>query len=367
MADETKTYPELKHIFDRARLEKFAGDTKAVWAGFDSERFLAVASNDLDALGIMQRMRQVAQAWDATLPGDYAKALDILRDVAPRIEHGFASISLAEFVVLRGLGDFDRSMDALAFFTRFGSAEFAVRPFILADRNRALTVMRGWADDGNEHVRRLASEGARPRLPWSFQLKELQADPELAWPMLDRLKADPSLYVRKSVANHLNDMSKDHPDWLTARLAHWDQSTPETAWIVKQALRTLVKKGDTQALALVGASGKAEVRVDGLSVAPARVKLGDRITISASVTSAANTLQKIVADYAIHYVKSGGKTSRKVFKLKTFDLAPGETIELAISQAIRDFSTRKHFAGWHRVELMLNGEAAGEGGFEVAH
>lgn len=365
MADGEKTYPELKHIFDRARLEKFAVDTKAVWPAFDDVRFLDIASANLDALGIMQRMRQVAAAWDATLPADYAKALDILRDVAPGIQHGFASISLAEFVVLRGGDDFERSMQAMAHFTRFGSSEFAVRPFIQAEPARALAVMRGWAEDGNEHVRRLASEGARPRLPWSFQLKELQADPSIAWPILDRLRADPSLYVRKSGANHLNDISKDHPDWLTARLAGWDQSAPETAWIVKQALRTLVKKGDALALALVGAGGKADVRVDGFSVTPAQVKLGGRITIAASVTSTVEIRQKIVADYAIHYVKSGGKISRKVFKLKTFDLAPGETVDLAISQAIRDFSTRKHFAGWHRVELMLNGETVGEGGFGV--
>ncbi len=366
MSEQAKTYPELKHFFDRARLDKFADDTKAVWPDFNRSRFLAVAAADLDALGVMARMRQVAAAWDATLPDDYARALDILRALAPSVGHGFAAISLSEFVVLRGAAEFDRSMAALRDFTAYGSAEFAVRPFIQADPNRALPLMRAWAEDDSEHVRRLASEGTRPRLPWSFQLKPIQADPSLAWPILDRLKADPSLYVRKSVANHLNDVSKDHAGWLAGRLGGWDQSSQETAWIVRQALRTLVKRGDPRALALVGADGEARVDVAQFAVTPARVALGDRIAISAKVVSTASARQRIVADYAIHYVKSGGKTSRKVFKLKTFDLAPGETVELAISQTVRDFSTRRHFAGWHAVELMLNGAPAASAGFEIA-
>lgn len=355
----------LKHIFDRARLATFGADTKAIWPAFDQARFIALATDNLDALGIMQRMRQTAQSFAATLPDDYDKALGILEELAPRIQHGFASISLCEFVVLRGRKDFDRSMRALSHFTRYGSAEFAVRHFILDDPERALRIMRGWADDGNEHMRRLASEGTRPRLPWSFQLKALQADPSLAMPILERLKADPSLYVRKSVANHLNDFSKDHPDWLADRLAGWDQSAPETKWIVGQALRTLVKRGDARALALVGASGKAAASIADFSVSPATIRLGDRLIISAAVTSTSDAQQRIVADYAIHYIKAGGKASRKVFKLKTFDLAPGATTGLSISQTVRDFSTRTHHAGRHKVELMLNGEVAAEGGFEL--
>lgn len=365
MAYEPNDAAALKHIFDRARLAKFGADAKAIWPAFDQTRFMALATDNLDALGIMQRMRQTAQAFAATLPDDYDKALGILEELAPRIQHGFASISLCEFVVLRGRDDFARSIRALSHFTRYGSAEFAVRHFIQDDPEQALAIMRGWAGDENEHVRRLASEGTRPRLPWSFQLKSLQADPSLAMPILERLKADPSLYVRKSVANHLNDFSKDHPAWLVDRLAGWDQTAAETKWIVGQALRTLVKKGDAGALALVGASGKAEAKISDFSVAPATIRLGDRLTISAAVTSTADAQQRIVADYAIHYVKKDGKISRKVFKLKTFDLSAGATTNLSISQTVRDLSTRTHHAGWHKVELMLNGEVAADSGFDL--
>lgn len=365
MPDEQNSY-ELKHIFDVARLQHFARETKAIWPAFDETRFFLAASDSLDNLGIMQRMRQVATSFAETLPSDYAEALNILKQLAPRVQHSFAAISLSEFVVLRGVTDFDLSMDALRYFTRYGSAEFAIRHFLIADMDRTLTVMRGWAEDGNEHLRRLASEGARPRLPWSFQLKSLQADPSLSMPILERLKADTSLYVRKSVANHLNDFSKDHPEWLVGQLGTWDQSTPETAWIVKQAVRTLVKKGEPRALALIGASDTAHARIDEFAVMPVKLHLGDRLAITATVVSTGQTRQKIVADYAIHYVKASGRPSRKVFKLRLLDLALGETASLSISQTIKDFTTRKHHPGWHRVELLLNGRTMAESGFELA-
>ncbi len=365
MTDE-QTPAALKEIFDRARIRKFADDTKAVWADFDADRFIALATDGLDDLGIMQRMRRVAEAFDATLPDDYETALKILADVAPSIRHGFASITLCEFVVLRGSDDFDRSMDALHLFTRYGSGEYAIRHFLKADPARTLAVMRGWAGDENEHVRRLASEGCRPRLPWSFQFREAIADPSTTMPILEALRADPSLYVRKSVANHLNDISKDHPDWLLEQLSAWPRGDERTEWIIRQALRTLVKKGHEGALALVGVSGEAEARIEGFSVAPSSLRLGERLTMGATVVSTASDSQKIVADYAIHYVKKNGAPSRKVFKLKTFTLAPGASLPLSISQAIRDFTTRTHNAGFHKVELMLNGRTVAESGFDLS-
>lgn len=356
----------LKEIFDRARMRRFAGDTKAIWPDFDAGRFEALATAGLDDLGIMQRMRLAAEAFAATLPSDYERALEILSALAPRIGHGFASITLCEFVIVRGLDDFDRSMDALKLFTRYGSAEFAIRHFLNRDLHRTLAVMREWSLGENEHVRRLASEGARPRLPWSFQLRPIVEDPSLTWPILEVLKADPSLYVRKSVANHLNDISKDHPAWLVERLAGWPQEDERTRWIVRQALRTLIKKGDRAALALVGAAEKVDAHVEGFAVTPARLVLGDRLTVAATVVSQAREAQQVVADYAVHYVKKNGAASRKVFKLRTFALEPGATQPLSISQTIRDFTTRTHNAGFHKVELMLNGQVVADGGFELA-
>ena len=366
MADDATGQYALKDMFDEARFRHMARETLAVWPGFEAERFVALAMDGIDELGIMERVRRTAECFRATLPEDFEEATAILRDLAPRVGHAFTAVALAEYVALYGRDYFERSMETLHTLTRFGSAEFATRPFLRDEPERTLKVMRGFAEDENEHVRRLASEGTRPRLPWSFRLAALAADPKLTWPILDRLKADPSLYVRKSVANHLNDISKDHPDWLLDRLEAWPQEDPNTRWIVRHALRTLIKKGDARALALIGATGKAAVQVEGFSVAPAQLTLGSHVTISAEIVSIADEVQHLVADYAVHYVKKNGEPSRKVFKLKAFDLAPGARQILSIRRAIRDFSTRKHNAGHHRVELMVNGEVLAEGGFDLA-
>lgn len=361
----TQAAPALKEIFDRARLQHIATEMAAITPAFDTARFMALATGNLEALGIMQRLRQTATSLHASLPEGFEQAVAALYELAPRIRHGFASIMLPEFVALYGKQHFDLSMQALKFFTSFGSSEFAIRHFLVQDFDRTLDVMRGWAEDDNEHVRRLASEGSRPRLPWSFQLKPLVADPSPTAPILDALRSDPSPYVRKSVANHLNDISKDHPDRVIDRVLAWNLDDKHTAWIVRHGLRTLIKKGDTRALDVIGTTGTPMVQLDVFSVTPAAIALGGRITLKASLVSTAEARQHLVVDYAVHYVRKGGSSSRKVFKLKEVSLAPGDRKELSISQAVRDFTTRKHYPGHHRVELMVNGVTVAESGFEL--
>ncbi|MEB2845487.1 DNA alkylation repair protein [Rhizobiales bacterium RZME27] len=361
----TEAAPLLKEIFNRARLEHFASETAAIHPGFDGDRFLKLASEGLDDLSIMQRLRQIAVSFHATLPGPYEKNLKILRALAPRINHGFASITLPEYVALYGHDDFDLSMRALAFFTQFGSSEFAIRHFLQKDQARTLMVMEGWSKDENEHVRRLSSEGCRPRLPWSFQLKELIADPSPVATILENLRSDPALYVRKSVANHLNDITKDHPDWVLQKISGWDQTNAHSNWIIRQALRTLIKKGDARALHVLGAGHKAEVTISSFVVTPSALKLGSAVKISTQLTSTASAPQKLVVDYAVHYVKKASGTSKKVFKWKEITLDAGVSIELSISRAIRDFTTRVHYPGRHAVDLIVNGEVLAQGAFEI--
>jgi len=363
--DSPAAAPALKEIFDRARFQHIAAETATVWPGFDRKRFVGLATSGLHELGIMQRMRRTAESLQATLPPDFAEAVGIIRQLAPRIGHGFAAIALPEYVALYGRQHHRLSMEALRDLTRYGSAEFAIRHFLLEDFDATLAVMRDWARDDNEHVRRLASEGSRPRLPWSFQLKPVLADPALTLPILEALQDDPSLYVRKSVANHLNDISKDSPDWLLDRLADWPTERTHTGWIVRHALRTLIKKGDSRALGLIGTTGRPSVRVDAFAVTPSALKLGDRVFLNASLVSTSATTQRLVVDYAVHYVKKNGNASRKVFKLRETELAAGAAQSFAISQVVRDFTTRKHHPGFHRVELMVNGEVVAETGFSL--
>jgi 3-methyladenine DNA glycosylase AlkC len=357
--------PALKEMFNEARYRQIARVLATAHPVFDQKQFLKLTLPGLEPLALLQRLRRATEALRATLPADYRKALAILRAAAPQWGEGFTSLVLPDFAGLYGREDFDRSLDALKFFTQFGSSEFAIREFLRLDLHRTLREMTNWSRDENEHVRRLASEGCRPRLPWSFKLRELITDPSPVAPILDNLRADPSLYVRKSVANHLNDITKDHPAWVLDRLGGWDLENKHTAWIAKRALRTLIKKGDRRALAVIGAGERAQVRVDAFSVSPGKLDLGDTLTISCALISTARKPQKLVIDYAIHYVKQSGAASAKVFKWKEVTIAPGGSITLARRQRIRDFTTRKHHAGAHAVELMINGERAGTGRFHL--
>lgn len=357
--------PALKEIFNRARIGHIATQLATVYPGANTKAFIRQASEALDDKSIMQRLRHLAVCLHDTLALDFITALPVLRALAPRIEHGFASMILPEYVALYGQEHFDEAMDALAFFTTFGSSEFAVRHFLQRDQARALAIMTRWSRDENDHVRRLASEGCRPRLPWSFQLKALVADPRPCAAILQNLRADDSLYVRKSVANHLNDISKDHPELLLSWLTPWDRDNRHTAWITRHALRTLIKQGDAGALALVGVSGQAQVRLERFAVTPAVISLGERIVIEAQLVSTAEATQKLEIDYALYYARPSGQPARKVFKLRQLSLASGEKARLAIGQTIRDFSTRKHYAGHHRIELLVNGACLAHTGFDL--
>jgi 3-methyladenine DNA glycosylase AlkC len=353
----------LKDIFSAARFRHIATLLADVEPGFDRKQFVRLATTGLEPLSLLQRMRHGTLALRATLPDDYPAALAVLRKLAPRLGGDFAGLMLPDFVGVHGQDHFDESMAALHFLTRHSSGEFAIREFLRRDLPRTLAVMRLWAQDENEHVRRLASEGSRPRLPWSFRLEALVADPSPVVPILEQLRADPSLYVRKSVANHLNDIAKDHPAWLFRRIAGWDRSDPHTAWILKRGLRTLVKAGDPRALRLLNFSARPAVRLRNFRLTPARLRLGQALQFSFAVESASAKTQRLVVDYVLHYVKKNGATSPKVFKLRDVTLAPRATIKLARRQHLRDFTTRKHHPGRHRVEILVNGRKMAGGTF----
>lgn len=365
MSSTQTSAPALKEIFNRERLRHIADETSAVYPAFAHKRFMTLATAGLDELSVMQRMARVSESLHATLPADFATALDILKALAPRLNSGFVSMCLPQYVATYGREHFELSMQALKYFTCFGSSEFAIRHFLLQDLERSLALMGDWAFDSNEHVRRLASEGSRPRLPWSFRLPQMQAEPWRAWPILQALNDDPSLYVRKSVANHLNDISKDHPDTLLDQLETWPLHQPRTAWIARHALRTLIKAGDRRALAVLGAGEPAQVKLTALGVTPETVPLGHSMTLAFTLTSTSAHAQRLVVDYAIDYVKASGKTASKVFKLKTFDLPAGASVVLSRAQQMRELTTRKHYFGHHAVHVLVNGERLGTTGFDL--
>ncbi|MCF3651903.1 DNA alkylation repair protein [Synoicihabitans lomoniglobus] len=355
----------MKDWFNADRYHTIADQLTAVDPGFDRKRFLQLTLDGLESRELMDRMRQTARAAALTLSGAVRKQIATLRRIAPQTDHGFVGIWFAEFVANEALDQPDLALPALHFFTRYGSAEFAIRRFIVRDPGATLARMQPWTQDDNEHVRRLASEGARPRLPWGVRLDALIADPTPTRPILEALKADSSLYVRKSVANHLNDIAKDHADYVVAWCAPWQSLGPDSAWIVRHGLRTLIKRGHPGALKIVGAGADAKVDITTFAATPTTVTLGGSLQIDLHLASLARGDQTLIIDYVVHYVKASGKASPKVFKWKQLSLKASERITLRKHQTIRDFTTRRHHAGHHLVELQINGQRLAETHFEL--
>lgn len=215
-------------------------------------------------------------------------------------------------------------------------------------------------------MRRLVSEGSRPRLPWASRLPAFQRDltPVLALP--ERLKDDPELYVRRSVAHNLNDIGKDHPDVLAATASAWLRgATPERRWIVQHALRSAVKGGEPGALAALGFGGSADVQVAKPSITPQRAVVGGKLAVAFEVTNNTAQPQRVLVDFAVHYVKANGQSRAKVFKLKTLDLAAHATQRVGKNISLAEMTTRKHYPGLHRVDAILNGRAQALGSFEL--
>jgi 3-methyladenine DNA glycosylase AlkC len=268
---------------------------------------------------------------------------------------------LEHFVGVYGLDHFDVSMQALYEITKRSTAEFAIRPFLIRYEKQTLNVLMNWVTDKNDHVRRLVSEGTRPRLPWAMRLPSFMADPRPTIKLLEKLKNDSSEYVRRSVANHLNDITKDHPDLAVNVLAHWAKgASKERMWIIRHALRSLVKQGHTGALAVLGFDAP-DVRLVNFEVQTPVVLFGDVLRFAFDLQSYAD--QQIVIDYIIHFVKATGATRPKVFKLNTRTLQKGEVLHVDRKHPIVPVTTRTYYAGTHRVDVQVNGQVLEGGNF----
>ena len=331
-------------------------------APFSIEDFVAgVMGTDWEDLELKQRMRRITTTMRDVLPQDYKSAIAILNKAAASFE-GFLAMFFPEYIELYGLDDWETSLPALGWMTRFSSSEFAVRPFIKKDSERMMAQMMAWAEDENYHVRRLASEGCRPRLPWAMALPHFKRDPAPILPILEKLKADPEEYVRRSVANNLNDISKDHPDLALEISKRWLGHSSETDWIVKHACRTLLKAGRPEAMLLFGYGAPDRVEVNNARIEHAKLEIGGEQYFSFDIT--VPEPMKLRLEYAVNYVKANGSTSRKVFKISETEYKRGTT-GITRKQKFADLSTRKHYAGEHRIEILINGVSKAEVSFEL--
>ncbi|OJJ13952.1 DNA alkylation repair protein [marine bacterium AO1-C] len=349
--------------FQPAFFEKLTKEIKQVYKAFDSQKFKQLLyDKDWEAKELKTRMRHASHCLHQTLPSDYIQAIDILKQVAPKF-NDFDGMLFPDFVEVYGVEDWQTSIPALELFTQFSSAEFAIRPFIEQYFDQTMTKMLEWSTHENFHVRRLASEGCRPRLPWASPLRMLKKDPAPILSILENMKSDETDYVRRSVANNLNDIAKDHPNVVIETAQNWFGHIKETNWIVKHACRTLLKLGNPQVLAIFGFLDASKVKVNDLILTQDTLKIGEELEFSFAVMPDQDS--KLRIEYGIDYRKANGSTSRKIFQVSESEYKANDSKAFSRKQSFKNMTTRKHYAGKHTLAIIVNGLEKASVDFEL--
>ena len=353
----------LKNMLNYDSLREVALAVQSVYPPFQVDAFLASTTDETwDDLELMARARKIAANLGAYLPADYAQALEILE----KSLRGFPiAFFFPIFIETYGQNDehWDLSVAALGRNTEYWSSELAVRPFIVRREEQMMTQMYAWSKSDNEHLRRLSSEGCRPALPWAMALNKYKKDPSPILPILTQLKTDPSEYVRRSVANNINDISKTHPDLVVALARDWFGKNAHTNWIIKHGCRTLLKKGNRDVLSLFGYEEVTSIKSTKFSLAETAVSIGGELTFSFEISTMETA--KVRLEYGIDYVKANGKRNRKIFQISQLTLKKNEKKLYAKKHSFADLSTRKHYPGTHSITLIVNGSECSTLDFDV--
>jgi 3-methyladenine DNA glycosylase AlkC len=378
----------FKNLIGPATVVNAGHHLRRAWPTFDRKRFEAQAATGLEQLEFKARAMQLADALEATLPDDFHAACELLEaSLAPplamdaqgeplklgeaRDEHGIGGWALwavGEFVARRGVADeaaARRGLACLHAVTQRFTAEFAIRPLIQRHPALAFDTLGQWVNDPSAHVRRLVSEGSRPRLPWGLRLQALVLDPAPTLPLLRALQDDPSSYVRRSVANHLNDIAKDHPDLVAGWVRDHLIDAPDARnALLRHASRGLIKAGHVPTLAAWGLGSGLQGEAT-LALTAKRAAVGGEIGLRVQLRSSARQPQSLVVDYAVHHVRANGSASPKVFKGWKLTLAPGEERTLEKRHSLKPVTTRTLYPGTHLIDLRVNGVALAEAAFEL--
>lgn len=356
----------MKNLINRSLLERMAGELCLVHPAFPKSEFLKLSSS-LEGNELKARVLLVADGLKKHLPENYPKAVSILVKTMNNGKlSGFDLWPFSEYIGQFGLDHFDESLEAMTVLTQHFTAEFAVRPFFIKDQNKVLKFFARNVNHPNHHIRRWISEGSRPLLPWGERLPAFVIDPSPTIKLLEKLKYDDELYVRKSVANHINDISKHHPELVIQTLESWVKAAPEVhrekiLWIKRHGLRTLIKKGNKDALRLMGVSGEAKIETGKIKLNQKIYHLNDRLEFQLEIRSTSKKSQRLVVDYLIDFQKSNGKKSSKVFKLKVLEIGAGEKVLIKKSHHLKKITTMKYYKGLHHLMIQVNGKILAQG------
>lgn len=355
----------LKESYNEPFINKLGDELLKVANLFNRKDFVNnTFTSDWQHKELKERMRFITIKMQEFLPLNYAEQIQIIKKVAPKFS-GIQGFVFPDFVQVYGLDDFGISIKALEFLTEFSTSEFAIRPFIEKYPKETVKQLLIWSKSNNHHVRRLSSEGSRPKLPWAPPLRSFIKDPTPVLQILENLKNDESLYVRKSVANHLNDISKNHPDLVLKICKSWYGKTKNTDWIVKQALRTLLKKGNKEALTIFGTANADKIKVEALQLSKNKLKIGEEFMFSFEINNIDKTHLTLRLEYIIHFMKSNGKTSPKIFKITESTFSSETKKQLIRKHKFANLTTRKHYAGKHQLAIVVNGDVKQTIAFEL--
>jgi len=364
----------LKNQFGTDVPPTIAAMIRAVHPAFPVQAFVDDCLDGYDKRELLSRGRHVADMLNRHLPPRFPEAVAILlasaeQPVLRQVRSGMAGFLFMPhlyFVAQYGLAHFEPSMHAQHALTQRFTAEFSIRPFLQHHPRKTLRRLMEWTQDPSEHVRRLVSEGTRPRLPWAPRLPDFQADPQPVLQLLEQLRDDPSLYVRRSVANNLNDIGKDHPELLMETARSWLLgASAEREWIVRHALRWAVKNGNPAALNALGYGAKARVSIESVEILPLAARIGEAVTIAFVVRNDGARAQDLLIDLQVLFVKANGSSNAKVFKLRSLQLAGHDAVRLRKTIGLNEMTTRKHYPGTHRVEALVNGRVMPLGAFAL--
>jgi len=356
---------QLRELFNPALVNELGDNISGAWPDFEREGFVQDINSRLPPLSFGDRSSLIADTLRRYLPQDYETAVSILIDALrpePTGEtfsgyDGFEIMPQCLFVSRYGLDDFDISINALYEMTKRFTAEGDIRPFIQKYPAKTMAFLDKLTGDKSPFARRLPSEGTRPRLPLAPRLPAFQKDPSPVIELLEKLKQDPNLMVRRSVANNLNDISKDNPDIVVATLERWQQiDTPEMAWVISHSLRTLLKQGHPGALRLMGYDPGVRMEVSDLQLSSDEIRVGEALRFSFKVRSEEERPCSLMIDYVIHYMKANGKQKAKVFKAAKKSIGPGETIVIERARSFKVINTRPYYVGKHALEVQINGK-----------
>jgi 3-methyladenine DNA glycosylase AlkC len=349
---------DFKDEFSPALVDRLGAEIGEAWPAFPQEEWRARAVEGLDEMRLLERVTHLAGVLADLLPPAFPDAARVLHE-ALRSEalDGWMTLPLGRMVADRGIDEPEIALPLLAALSPRFSSEATVRPFIQRHPEITYRHLRAWASHPDDEVRRLVSECTRPRLPWAAQLPTHVADPQLAIVFLDMLFDDPSEYVRRSVANHLNDISKDHREVALDCARRWGPASTHGDFVVRHGLRTLVKRGDPEALGLLGYAHDKVVTLEAIDCTPPVIAIGDEVTLTAVLSVEEPTRAAI--DYVVHSQGAKGLKAGKVFKLTSRDMRPGYPETIVRRHRFRHVSIRTIRPGRHRIDIQVNGRILG--------